>query len=69
MSLQPALRQGHSVELIVDGKEGVRIYSGEALNVNLDNMSRGRHTVAARVKNARGETMIETGPVGLTPPF
>jgi len=64
MSLQPALRQGHSIELIVDGEDGVRIYSGEALNVNLSDMPRGRHTVEARVKNARGETMIKTGPVG-----
>lgn len=64
MSLQPALRQGDTIELVVDGEDGVRIYSGEALNVNLSNMSRGRHTVAARVKNARGKTMIETGPVG-----
>ena len=64
MSLQPALMQGHSIELTVDGEDGVRIHSGEALNVNLSGMSRGRHMVAARVKNARGDTMIETGPVG-----
>ena len=64
MSLQPALRPGHTIELLVDGEDGGRIYSGEALNVNLGDMSRGRHTVAARVKNQRGETMIETGPVG-----
>ncbi len=64
MSLQPALRQGHAIELSVDGEDGVRLYSGEALNVNLSDMSRGRHTVEARVKNARDETMIKTGPVG-----
>lgn len=64
MSLQPALRPRHSIELVVDGIEGARIHSGEALNVNLSDMPRGRHTVEARVKNARGETMIKTGPVG-----
>lgn len=64
MSLQPPLRKGHTIELIVDGEDGARIHSGEALNVNLSDMSRGRHTVEARVKDDRGENMIKTGPVG-----
>ena len=64
MSLQPALRPGHTIELVVDGEDGASIHAGESLNFNLHNLSRGRHSVAARVKNARGETLIETGPVG-----
>ena len=37
--------------------------SGDTLNFNLSNMSRGQHSLAARVQNAKGEGLIETGPV------
>jgi len=32
--------------------------------VYMGSMSRGRHTVAAKVVNEQGEEVIETGPVG-----
>ena len=63
LSLQPALRSGDTIVLIVDGEDGASIRSGDTLNFNLSNMSRGRHSVAARVQNAKGEKLIETGPV------
>ncbi|MBT8428525.1 MAG: DUF4124 domain-containing protein, partial [Gammaproteobacteria bacterium] len=56
LSLQPALKAGDIIELSVDGEDGAMIRSGGTLNFNLSNMSRGRHTVGARVKNARGQT-------------
>lgn len=59
-----SLKPGHSIMLKVDGKDGERIYGGEALNFNLSKMSRGRHTVAARVVDQKGEELIRTGPVG-----
>jgi hypothetical protein len=64
LSLQPALQPGHAIMLKVDGEDGERIHSGETLNFNLSNMSRGRHTVAAKVVNQNGEELIRTGPVG-----
>jgi len=63
LSLQPALRAGDTIELIVDGEDGPKIQSGGTLNFNLSDMSRGGHTVAARVQNAKGQNLIETGPV------
>lgn len=63
MSLQPGLKSGDTIELSVDGEDGAKIFAGDTLNLNLSNMSRGRHTVGARVKNAHGQTLIETGPV------
>jgi hypothetical protein len=63
LSLQPALRAGDTIELIVDGEDGPKIQSGDTLNFNLSDMSRGGHTVAARVKSQQGEKLIETGPV------
>jgi hypothetical protein len=63
LSLQPALRPGDTIELLVDGEDGVMIHSGDVLNFNLSDMSRGSHTVSARVKSQRGERLIETGPV------
>ena len=63
LSLQPALRSGDTIVLIVDGEDGASIRSGDTLNFNLSNMSRGQHSLAARVQNAKGEGLIETGPV------
>lgn len=64
LSLQPALQPGHAIVLQVDGEDGEKIHSGETLNFNLSDMSRGRHTVAAKVVNQKGEELIRTGPVG-----
>lgn len=64
LSLQPALKVGHTIELSVEGEDGERIHSGDTLNFNLTDMSRGRHTVAARVVNDKGEELIKTGPIG-----
>ena len=63
LSLQPALRPGDTITLMIDGQDGASIRSGDMLNFNLSNMSRGQHSVAARVQNAKGEKLIETGPV------
>ena len=63
LALQPALRPGHVIELAVDGEDGPRIKAGDTLNFNLHNMSRGSHTVSARVKDAAGRQLIETGPI------
>ena len=63
LSLQPALMPGHVIELAVDGEDGPLIKAGDTLNINLHNMSRGSHTVSARVKDEAGRQLIETGPI------
>jgi hypothetical protein len=64
LALQPALMPGHTIVLTVDGEDGDKIRTGESLNFNLSNMSRGRHTVAAKVVDEEGDVLIQTGPVG-----
>ena len=64
LSLQPALMPGHTIVLAVDGEDGEKIRTGESLNFNLSDMSRGRHTVAAKVVDEQGDVLIQTGPVG-----
>lgn len=63
LSLRPGLAPGHKIELVLDGQDGGTVYSGSSLTFNLTNLSRGTHTVSARVKDARGEQLIETGTV------
>ena len=64
LELQPPLMPGHTILLNVDGEDGERIHSGDTLNFNLVDMSRGRHAVAAKVVDEKGNALIETGPVG-----
>jgi hypothetical protein len=64
LELQPALQPGHRIVLNIDGEDGESIQAGESLNFNLVDMSRGRHTVGAKVVDGRGDTLIDTGPVG-----
>ena len=64
LSLRPALMPGHTIELKVDGEDGEKIRSGDTLNFNLSEMSRGRHSVAARVVDENGQELITTDPVG-----
>lgn len=64
LAIQPPLKAGHMIVLNVDGEDGEKIHSGDTLNFNLSNMSRGRHSVAAKVVDEQGNGLIETGPVG-----
>ena len=63
LSLEPTLVQGHSIELIVDGEGGAKTFSGTALSFRLSELPRGEHSLTARIKNGRGEQLMETGPV------
>jgi hypothetical protein len=64
LSLQPQLMAGHSIILTVDGEDGEAVKTGGGLIVALSNLSRGRHTVEARVVDGSGKALIQTGPVG-----
>lgn len=63
LSLQPALMPGYTIDLVVSGGGGENVYSGVTLNFHLSDLSRGEHTLVARLKNGRGEQVVEAGPV------
>jgi hypothetical protein len=62
LSLQPALAPNHIIELRVDGEDGEQRKTTESTNIELINLSRGRHTVAARVLDDKGSPLIKAGP-------
>lgn len=63
LSLQPHLRPGHGIALRVDGEDGEQVKAGDSMAVELSNLSRGRHTVEARVLDDEGNEIIRAGPV------
>ena len=63
LSLQPALKPGHTIKLKMDGEDGELVKSGESLTVNLFNVSRGLHTVQAFVLDDNGNMLMHAGPV------
>lgn len=63
LSLQPALQPGHAIVLNVDGEDGEASNSGSVLMVELNNLSRGQHTVMATVVDGEGNKLIQTDPV------
>lgn len=64
MSLEPALRPGHKIELFLDGTRIPGNFAG--LGVQLSNVERGTHTLRAIVKNTEDELQIQTGSVLFT---
>jgi len=63
LELEPALQEGDSVAIILDGKE---IGQGKSTTLSLSNIDRGSHTLQAVVKNAQGSTMISATPITFT---
>ena len=63
MSIQPALQSGHLIVLNVDGEDGKSSNTTSVLTMELENMSRGLHTVIATVVDKDGNDLIETEPV------
>ena len=63
MSLQPALQSGHMIVLNVDGEDGKSSNATSGLTMELKNMSRGLHTVIAKVVDENGNDLIKTEPV------
>ena len=63
LSLQPALLPGHSIVLNVDGEDGESSNSSSGLIIELNNLSRGQHTVMATVVDEDGKVLIKTEPV------
>ena len=63
LSLRPKLRPGHTVVLNLDGEDGEQIKSGDSMIIRLTNLSRGRHSVAARVIGEKDKTLMQAGPI------
>ena len=63
MSLQPALRSGHMIVLNVEGEGSKSSKTSSGLTIELNNMSRGLHTVTASVVDEDGNDLIKTEPV------
>ena len=51
------------IVLNVDGEDGESSNSSSGLMVELNNLSRGQHTVMATVIDEDGNILIKTGPV------
>ena len=63
MSIQPALQSGHMIVLNVDGEDGKSSNATSDLTMELENMSRGLHTIIAIVVDKDGNDLIKTAPV------
>lgn len=60
--LDPPLRDGHRLELVVDGA-AVAVDQGST-QLTLTGLAFGSHTVVARILNAQGATDARTAPLG-----
>ncbi len=60
LSLVPGLRNGDSIELMMDGQS---IGSGKSTSVTLTEVDRGTHTVQAAVKDAEGKEIARSNSV------
>ena len=63
LNLEPALQEGDTVAILLDGKE---IGQGKSNALSLSNVDRGTHTLSAMVKNTQGGTVISANPVTFT---
>lgn len=59
IAISPRLREGHAVELLLDGE---RVAHGSSTTVQLENVYRGEHQLQVRVRDARGEIVAESDP-------
>ena len=63
LSLEPELMPGHAIVLSIDGEDGEQSKTTGSEEVTLSNLSRGRHTVSARVVDEDGNELIQAAPV------
>jgi len=61
MQLEPRLRQGHSVELLLDGEPVEQLRPG-SMQVRLSEVYRGVHVLRASVRDQNGQLLIESQP-------
>ena len=63
LMLQPGLRTGHTIALLIDGEDGRNTSIAGDMSIELSNLSRGLHTIDAAVVDAGGNELIRTEPV------
>ena len=63
MSVEPALRQGDSLVLLINGSQHS---SGQGLSRQVESIARGEHTLAAKIIDAKGKTLISSSVVNIT---
>ena len=62
LALEPGLRRGHTITLLLDGEPAPR-QPESSLQVTLPSLARGAHTLQARVEDGEGRVVAETDPV------
>ena len=60
LAIEPALREGHVVEILVDGK-ATRI--GSASSASVSDLGRGSHMISAQVKDRAGNILAKSSDV------
>ncbi len=55
VSLEPGLKQGHKIVILMDGKE-----IGTGYSASLQDVDRGTHSINAKVVDGNGKTLIST---------
>ena len=63
LRLEPRLRAGHKIDLILDGQS---IGGGKATAITLTEMERGAHSLQAVVKNAAGQVVARSKSITFT---
>lgn len=63
LKLVPDLLPGHTIVLSIDGEDGKQISTGDDLTIELSNLSRGLHTIKAKVLDEEDNVLIQAGPV------
>ena len=66
LASEPPLASGHTIELLVSGEDGERRYTGTSMQIELGGLSRGAHTLLARIKDERGEQLAQSGSVSFS---
>lgn len=64
IALQPALQLGHTIELTLDGRKVQGSFDGVAIELN--GVDRGTHTLRAAVRDASGQSLIQSDRVRFT---
>jgi len=59
---QPALQQGHRLQLVLDGQTAAELEPG-ATRTSLSDVPRGQHTLEAKIQDQSGATLIQSAPV------
>ena len=63
LQVEPQLRQGDSIVLLINGTQHS---TGQSLSRQVASIQRGEHSLAAKVVDAKGKTLISSAAVNIT---